>query len=102
MLFDPRVNPREFDVVVPPIHDGLEGANVMPIVGACHRITPQRMDEAVNDYTSVALGMKVHQVPIPPGCPVPQAFRRSSASAPRTSPIGRPSSCAALWLTACW
>ena len=27
-------------------------------------------------------------VPMPPGCPVPQAFRRSSASAPRTSPIG--------------
>ena len=33
-LQDPRVNPREFDVVVPPIHDGLEGANVLPIVGA--------------------------------------------------------------------
>ena len=27
-------------------------------------------------------------VPTPPGCPVPQAFSRSSASAPRTSPIG--------------
>ena len=27
-------------------------------------------------------------VPTPPGWPVPQAFRRSSASAPRTSPIG--------------
>ena len=27
-------------------------------------------------------------VPMPPGCPVPQAFNRSSASAPRTSPIG--------------
>ena len=25
---------------------------------------------------------------MPPGWPVPQAFRRSSASAPRTSPIG--------------
>ena len=28
-LQDPRVNPREFDVVVPPIHDGLEGQNVL-------------------------------------------------------------------------
>jgi hypothetical protein len=27
-------------------------------------------------------------VPMPPGWPVPQALRRSSASAPRTSPIG--------------
>jgi hypothetical protein len=28
------------------------------------------------------------RVPTPPGCPVAHAFRRSSASAPRTSPIG--------------
>ena len=49
-LQDPRVNPREFDVVVPPIHDGLEGQNVLPIVGACHRVTPQGLDEAVLDF----------------------------------------------------
>jgi uncharacterized protein len=54
-LQDPRVNPREFDVVVPPIHDGLEGANVLPIVGACHRVTPERVDQAVLDYAGVAL-----------------------------------------------
>lgn len=49
-LQDPRVNPREFDVVVPPTHDGLEGQNVMPIVGACHRVTPEKIDEAVLDF----------------------------------------------------
>lgn len=49
-LQDPRVNPREFDVVVPPIHDGLEGQNVMPIVGACHRVTPDRLEQARLDY----------------------------------------------------
>ncbi len=49
-LQDPRINPREFDVVVPPIHDGLEGPNVLPIVGACHRVTPEKLDEAVLDY----------------------------------------------------
>jgi mitochondrial fission protein ELM1 len=49
-LQDPRVNPREFDVVVPPIHDGLEGGNVLPIVGACHRVTPEKVDQAVLDY----------------------------------------------------
>ena len=32
-LQDPRVNVREFDVVIPPIHDGLEGQNVLSIVG---------------------------------------------------------------------
>lgn len=49
-LQDPRVNPREFDVVIPPIHDKLEGQNVLPIVGACHRVTAERIDEAVLDY----------------------------------------------------
>ena len=49
-LQDPRVNPREFDVVVPPIHDGLEGPNVLPVVGACHRVTPEKIDQAVLDY----------------------------------------------------
>ncbi|MES1202591.1 MAG: mitochondrial fission ELM1 family protein [Pseudomonadota bacterium] len=49
-LQDPRVNPREFDVVVPPIHDGLEGQNVIPIVGSCHRVTPDRIEQALDDY----------------------------------------------------
>lgn len=49
-LQDPRVNPREFDVVAPPIHDGLEGPNVIPIVGACHRVTPEKIDQALLDY----------------------------------------------------
>ena len=42
-LQDPRVNPREFDVVVPPLHDGLEGSNVWPTLGAVHRVTPERI-----------------------------------------------------------
>jgi mitochondrial fission protein ELM1 len=54
-LQDPRVNPREFDVVVPPIHDGLEGPNVLPIVGSCHRITPERIEAAMAEYRAVAL-----------------------------------------------
>ncbi|MBX9745911.1 MAG: mitochondrial fission ELM1 family protein [Hyphomonadaceae bacterium] len=49
-LQDPRMNPREFDVVIPPIHDGLEGQNVLPIVGSCHRVTPEKLDEAVLSY----------------------------------------------------
>jgi uncharacterized protein len=49
-LQDPRINPREFDVVIPPIHDGLEGPNVLPIVGACHRVTPDKLDEAAHEY----------------------------------------------------
>jgi mitochondrial fission protein ELM1 len=54
-LQDPRMNPREFDVVIPPMHDGLEGQNVLPIVGACNRITQERMERAVSEYKSVNL-----------------------------------------------
>jgi len=50
-LQDPRVNAREFDVVIPPIHDGLEGANVLPIVGACHRVTPERLDQELIEFS---------------------------------------------------
>jgi mitochondrial fission protein ELM1 len=49
-LQDPRVNPREFDVVVPPIHDGLEGQNIMSIVGACHSVTPEKIADAGATY----------------------------------------------------
>ena len=54
-LQDPRVNPREFDVVIPPMHDGLEGQNVLPIVGACNRMTAERLDRAVSEYKSANL-----------------------------------------------
>jgi uncharacterized protein len=49
-LQDPRVNPREFDVVVPPIHDGIEGQNVLPIVGACHRVTADKLAQARAEF----------------------------------------------------
>lgn len=54
-LQDPRVNPREFDVVIPPLHDDLEGQNVLAIVGACNRITPERLDDAVSEYKATNL-----------------------------------------------
>ena len=49
-LQDPRVNPREFDLVIPPEHDQLEGANVFPIVGACHRVTPERVSQEAHRF----------------------------------------------------
>lgn len=45
-LQDPRVNPREFDLVLAPAHDGLEGPHVAPTLGALNRITPERLAEA--------------------------------------------------------
>jgi mitochondrial fission protein ELM1 len=39
----PRSALGDFDLVVPPIHDGLDGHNVLPIAGAPNRLNPERM-----------------------------------------------------------
>jgi hypothetical protein len=49
-LQDPRVNPREFDLVVPPLHDEVFGQNVAPILGSCHRVTPERIDDEAQRF----------------------------------------------------
>lgn len=56
-LQDPRVNPREFDLVIPPHHDDLEGANVFPIVGACHRVTPERVAREAQGFPQDLSGL---------------------------------------------
>ncbi|MEE8393674.1 MAG: mitochondrial fission ELM1 family protein [Rhodospirillales bacterium] len=38
---DPHVPPSYFDMVAPPRHDRLKGANVFPTRGALHRVTPE-------------------------------------------------------------
>lgn len=40
---DPRAPLDRFDLVVPPEHDGLAGANVFPILGAPNRISPEKL-----------------------------------------------------------
>jgi len=46
----PRVDPRAFDLVVPPEHDGLTGPNVFPILGSPNRVTPERLAEARREF----------------------------------------------------
>lgn len=43
---DPAVATRHFDLVVAPRHDGLAGENVIATLGALHRVTRARLDEA--------------------------------------------------------
>jgi mitochondrial fission protein ELM1 len=43
---DPGMDPRKFDLVVPPRHDGLSGPNVVTTRGAMHRVTAARLVEA--------------------------------------------------------
>ncbi|HZZ34735.1 MAG TPA: mitochondrial fission ELM1 family protein [Caulobacteraceae bacterium] len=50
-LQDPRLAPSLFDLVIPPRHDRLEGANVFPILGSPHRVTRERLER---DYARFA------------------------------------------------
>jgi mitochondrial fission protein ELM1 len=40
---DPKTALSAFDLVVPPEHDSLSGDNVLPILGAPNRLTPERL-----------------------------------------------------------
>ncbi len=42
---DPRWRTADFDLVVAPRHDGIEGPNVLSITGSPHRVTPERLAE---------------------------------------------------------
>jgi hypothetical protein len=50
---NPRINPANFDLVIPPEHDGLAGAHVFPIIGSPNRITPAKLTEARAEFASV-------------------------------------------------
>ena len=45
-LQDPRIDPKHFDLVVPPEHDNLKGANVEAIIGSPNAVTRAKLDEA--------------------------------------------------------
>ena len=52
-LQDPLRSTHRFDLVVPPNHDGRGGANVFPITGAAHRITPERLAAELEPFRAV-------------------------------------------------
>ena len=40
---DPRIDPKHFDLVIAPEHDGLSGENVVRMIGSPNRITAERL-----------------------------------------------------------
>ena len=43
---DPRWRTGDYDLVVAPRHDGIEGSNILSITGSPHRISPARLAES--------------------------------------------------------
>jgi uncharacterized protein len=55
-LQNPRVDPARFDMVVPPIHDGVEGGNVVPTLGAPVWYTQSQIEFAKAQFPVFAQG----------------------------------------------
>lgn len=53
-LLDPRLDPRHWDLVIAPEHDGLQGPNVIRLLGSLHPVTAAWLAEARAHYTALA------------------------------------------------
>lgn len=49
-LQDPKTDLQPFDLVIPPLHDGLAGSNVFPILGSPNRVTSDRLAEEARPF----------------------------------------------------
>lgn len=56
-IFRPGVNPRRFDLIVTPRHDGLKGSNVCATSGALNLVTPARLAAAAAEWEPVLGGL---------------------------------------------
>jgi len=49
-ILDPQMTLRRFDLVVAPDHDGLSAPNIIATLGSVHRVTPEPLAEARQDW----------------------------------------------------
>ncbi len=53
-ILDPRIDPRHWDVVVAPRHDGLRGANVIDLLGSLNPVDDLWLARARADFAALA------------------------------------------------
>ncbi|MGI4850405.1 MAG: mitochondrial fission ELM1 family protein [Janthinobacterium lividum] len=74
-LLNPRINPKCFDLVVAPEHDGLIGPNVLQTRGALHLLTQERLNKEGKRFSdhiknfkkplvAVLIGGRSHHYPV--------------------------------------
>jgi mitochondrial fission protein ELM1 len=49
-ILDPKVSTLQFDCVIAPYHDHVRGSNVVEVLGALHRVTPQMIEQATTAF----------------------------------------------------
>lgn len=55
---NPGISPRNFDLVIAPMHDELRGINVIKTIGALHRVTQQRLEAEANKLAPRIAGLR--------------------------------------------
>ena len=53
-ILDPRIRPRHWDLVVAPEHDGLQGDNVIPLLGSLHPVDDAWLAQAHAHFAAFA------------------------------------------------
>ena len=53
-ILDPRIAPRHWDRVIAPLHDGLTGANVIPMLGSLNEVDDLWLAQARRDFPAFA------------------------------------------------
>lgn len=53
-ILDPRIDPRHWDIVVAPEHDGLRGDNVVTMLGSLHPVDDLWLAQARREFQSLA------------------------------------------------
>lgn len=48
---DPRIDSSGFDIVIAPEHDHVSGQNVISMVGSPNRITPEKLNQGLTEFT---------------------------------------------------
>ena len=54
-ILDPRIDPKHWDLVVAPEHDGLRGDNVVTLLGSLHPVDDLWLAEGRRDFPALAL-----------------------------------------------
>ena len=63
-LQDPRIDPKHFDLVVPPEHDNLKGVNVEAMVGSPNAVTREKLDAAAQQWRATFGALKQPRIAV--------------------------------------
>lgn len=53
-ILDPRIDSQQFDLVIAPLHDGLDGANVITSIGALNEVGPEWLARGRQRFAGIA------------------------------------------------